>query len=207
MIELGLEIARDHAFDVISGVALLVCGWWFGRWRTTRQWVGQEFFSRIHISLTMLHNGMLDVRTLGERSCLQVFGNEEAARAIAEAARRAPLEDPILDLPRERYWSFLNSVVNEVSSLCAGGFIAADLGATVRRGTYVVCLTCERAAEVRTRKVRVLVVRKDQLLALPATMPVLRREQDVVRWQTLQRLAMAYAATPWRFVDVELVTS
>ena len=205
MIEFGFEIIREHAFDIVSGAGLLLCGWCFGRWRNTRQWSSQEFFSRLHISLTLIRDGRLSIRTLGERPCIDVFGNAEATRAIAEAARRTPPEDPILDLPRDTYWSFLNSVVNELSSLCAGAFIAADLGASARRGSYIVCLTCERTADVRTRKVRALVVRKELLLSLPDSMPRLDREQDVVRWKTLQSLAADYAIRPWRHVEVELV--
>ena len=206
MIEMGFGIIREHAFDVVSGVGLLVCGWFVGRWRTTRQWASQEFFARLHISLTLIHDGRLSIRTLGERSCIDVFGNAEAARAIADAARRTPPDDPLLDLPREGYWSFLNSVVNELSSLCAQGFIADDLGATVRRGSYIVCLTCERGADVRTRKVRAILVRKEVLFALPESMPSLDREQDVVRWKTLQSLAADYPKRPWRYVEVELVS-
>jgi hypothetical protein len=206
MIEMGFDIIREHAFDVVSGVGLLVCGWFVGRWRTTRQWASQEFFARLHISLTLIRDGRLSIRTLGERSCIDVFGNSEAARAIADAARRTPPDDPLLDLPREGYWSFLNSVVNELSSLCAQGFIADDLGATVRRGSYIVCLTCERGADVRTRKVRAILVRKEVLFALPESMPSLDREQDVVRWRTLQSLAADYPKRPWRYVEVELVS-
>jgi hypothetical protein len=206
MIEMGFDIIREHAFDVVSGVGLLVCGWFVGRWRTTRQWASQEFFARLHISLTLIRDGRLSIRTLGERSCIDVFGNSEAARAIADAARRTPHDDPLLDLPREGYWSFLNSVVNELSSLCAQGFIADDLGATVRRGSYIVCLTCERGADVRTRKVRAILVRKEVLFALPESMPSLDREQDVVRWRTLQSLAADYPKRPWRYVEVELVS-
>lgn len=206
MIDLGLDMIREHAFDIVSGMGLLVCGWWFGRWRTTRQWTSQEFLSRLHISLTLIHDGRLSIRTLGERSCVDVFGNAEAARAVADAARQTSPFDPILPLPRDTYWSFLNSLVNELSSLCAGGHVAADLGAPVRRGTYLACLTSERTADVRTRKVRALVVRKDLLLSLPATMPELSREQDAVRWETLRHLADAFPRTPWRFAEVELVS-
>ncbi len=206
MIEMGFDIIREHTFDIVSGVGLLVCGWFVGRWRTTRQWASQEFFARLHISLTLIRDGRLSIRTLGERSCIDVFGNAEAARAIADAARRTPPDDPLLDLPRERYWSFLNSVVNELSSLCAQGFIADDLGATVRRGSYIVCLTCERGADVRTRKVRAILVRKEVLFALPESMPRLDREQAVVRWKTLQSLAADYPQRPWRYVEVELVS-
>ncbi len=204
MIEMGLDLLREHAFDILSGVGLLVSGWWFGRWRMTRQWRSQEFLSRLQISLTLIQDGRLTVRTLGERSCVDVFGNTEAARTVADAARRTSADDSILDLPQDSYWSFLNSLVNELSSLCAGGYIAADLGAPVSRGIYVACLTCERTADVRTRKVRALVIRKELLLNLPATMPGLTREQDVVRWSTLRSLAAAQSRTPWRFVELEL---
>jgi hypothetical protein len=206
MIDLGLEMLHGHAYDIVSGVGLLVCGWCFGRWRTSRAWASQAFLSRLHLSLTIIYEGRLLIRTLGERSCIEVFGNAEAARAIANAAQRTSPQDPILALPRETYWSFLNSVVNELSTLCAAGHIAADLGAPVRRGDYVACLTSERTAGVRTRKVRALVVRKDLLLTLPETMPTLAREQDAVRWATLRSLAMAYPRTPWRFVELELVS-
>lgn len=206
MMEMGFEIIREHAFDIVSGLGLLVCGWLCGRWRTTRQWASQEFFGRLHISLTLVGDGRLSIRTLGERSCIDVFGNSEAARAIADAARRTSPADPLLDLPREGYWSFLNSLVNELSSVCAQGFIADDLGVAVRRGSYIVCLTCERDADVRTRKVRAIVVRKEVLLTLPESMPRLDREQDVVRWKTLQLLAADFPQRPWRYVEVELVS-
>lgn len=207
MVEYGLEVAWEHGFDAARGCILILIGWWFGRWRTSRQWKNQEFYSRIHFSLTLLHDGQLQIRTLGEKNCLDVFGNATAVRTIAEAARKAPVNTPLLDLPRDAYWSFLNSVVNEVSPICAGAFLAVDMGAPLRRETYVICLTCERTAEVRTRKIRAMVVRKALLAALPETTPAFSRETDAVRWSTLQTLATGYRTMPWKFIEVELVGS
>lgn len=205
MVEYGLAVIREHGFDAAWGCMLLVAGWLVGRWRTTRQWNSQEFFSRIHFSLTLLHDGRLQIRTLGEKHCLDVFGNATAARTIAEAARKTPVDAPLLDLPRDSYWSFLNSLVNEVSPICAGAFLSVDMGASLQREPYLICLTCERTAEVRTQKVRAMVVRKALLTALPAAPPTFSRANDSVRWNTLQSMAAAYTTAPWKFIEVELV--
>lgn len=204
LFDVGLDVLREHAFDVLSGGGLVLCGWLFGRRRALRDWQRQHFLDRVNISLTTLQHGRLLVRTLAEKPCTDVFRNLEAVRKVTAAAKATTSADPLLPLTRDEYWSYLNSVANEVSALCAGGFIAADLGAAVHSGTYVVCLTSEQAAEVRTRKIRVLVVRRETLLSLPAEMPSLAREQDAVRWSTLQALAAEYGRAPWRFLDIEL---
>lgn len=204
MPESVLWFVKEYGLDFIFSTGLVFMGWLIGRWRSAGDWRAQRFRDRVHISLTSLKDGQILIRTLAEKPMVELFGNEVAARSVRAATARATQDDPILDLPRDAYWRYLNGLVNELSQLCVRGHIAADLGVSTNHGTYVFCLTCETAPAVRTRKVRVLVVRKDRITDLPDRVPTIARDQDIVRWQTLLALAKQLPRTPWRFGEVDL---
>ena len=199
-----VEYLQDHAVKIITGLILMGVGWYFGRRRAHQSWQEQTFLDRLNISLNGIHDGTLTLRTLTEKHCEEVFLNRVAATRVTEAARKTTPEDSLLPIPREDYWYYLNGVLNELSEQFAEGHLRRDLGQPVKSAVYVVGLTCECAGEIRTQKVRAMVIRRDLLTKLPEEAPRFTSPQHSIRWKTLQQLASEYQKNPWRFIEVEL---
>lgn len=115
-----------------------------------------------------------------------------------------PQADPLLPLEEDDAWYLLNAVLNEISEQFALGHIKKDMGETVRSERYLICLTNERAGELKTRKIRAMVIQKKVLLALPEEIPKLESPQHATRYRTLKRLAEEYRGNPARFLDMEI---
>ena len=204
LIEFFFEKLEENWVKIVSAMILTALGWAFGYWRARRNWTRREFLDRLNFSLNSLDGGMLKIRTLAEVDADAVFLNSEAARRVVAAAGRTTAADPILPLPKDDYWYYLNAVLNEVSERFAVGLLRRDLGGNVLAVTYLVCLTCEAAGKARTRKVRAMLMRKDHLLNLPTEQPTYEAAIHATRWETLNLLAAEYRKNPWRFLEVEL---
>ena len=199
-----VEFIRGHWMQAVPVVASALIGWWFGKRRARQAWRKREFLDRLNISLTSLHEGQLLIRTLLEKRCEEVFLNSVATEAVIAQAQQTTAENPILPLPKEDYWFYLNSVLNELSEQFAEGVLRRDLGLPVTSGRYLVCLTSEAAGTARTRKIRSLVVLKSLLTKLPPEAPAFESPTHSTRWKTLQQLAAHYARSPEQFMEVEL---
>ncbi|MDB5387822.1 MAG: hypothetical protein JWM11_3468 [Planctomycetaceae bacterium] len=200
----------DNWMKLLTGLALMVLGWYFGKRKAHADWQKHEFLHRLNISLNLLlpsadkQSQLLQIRTVLEKSCEDIFLNSVASDAAEKAARKTTAENPILPLPKQDYWYYLNSVLNEIAEKFALGEIRRDLGLPVSRGKYLICLTCECAGEMRTRKVRAMVIQKQHLENLPAQVPTLEHPSHITRWETLQVLAAEYKKNPWQFLEIEL---
>jgi hypothetical protein len=199
-----VDTLREHAVKVIVGFVLMVVGWYFGKWRARSEWKRQEFLDRLNLSLNTIDNGVLKIRTLSEKRCEDVFLNSVASDTVQRLARKTTAADPILPIPKQDVWYFLNSVLNDVSEQFAAGLLKRDLGAPVASAVYLIALTCESAGDLRTRKIRAMIVKKSLLTNLPADAPRFESDHHSTRWQTLQSMAAEYAKNPWRFLEVEL---
>ena len=196
----------DHGIKVAVAVAFTLLGWLFGRWKAARDWRRREFFNRLNISLNSITDGSLLIRTVLEKSCEEVFMNKVAVDRLLEAAQRTSVADPIVPLLPEDRWYYLNAVLNEVSEKFSVGLFRREAGQPHDAVRYVICLTNECDGEVRTRKVRAMVIRRDLLLSLPAEMPTLEKPHHAVRWKTLQLMQKRYATDPSIFLELEILT-
>ncbi|MBI1345454.1 hypothetical protein GC163_04120 [bacterium] len=204
VLETLVDYLQDHAVKIITGLVLMVVGWYWGHRRARYDWQKQTFLDRLNISLNSIHNGQLLIRTLTEKHGQEIFLNSQAAAKVVEAARKTTPTDPLLPFSKDDYWYYLNAVLNELSEQFAVGHLRRDLGAPIQQARYLICLTCECHGELRTRKVRAMVVRKEVLTKLPAEAPAFASPHHSTRWSTLQMMAAEYAKHPWRFIEVEL---
>jgi len=195
---------QDHAVKFVTGLVLMTIGWWIGKWRAQKNWKKQEFFDRLNFSLNTLEKGVLKIRTLSEKRCEDVFLNSVASDTVQKLARRTTEKDPMLAIPINDTWYYLNAILNELSEQFAVGLLRRDLGAPTQSAIYIIALTCEAAGEVRTRKVRAMVIQKSVLATLPAEIPKLEAPNHSTRWETLRFLSTEYAKNPTRFLEVEL---
>lgn len=203
----------DNWMKLVTGFALMILGWYFGKRKAHTDWQKREFLHRLNISLNLLlpdptqQGHFLQIRTILEKSCHDIFLNSVASDAVEKAARRTTPENPLLPLPQKDYWYYLNSVLNEVAEKFALGEIRRDLGLPVTRGKYLICLTCECAGEMRTRKIRAMVIQKQYLENLPGATPSMEHPSHVTRWETLRAMAVEYKKNPWQFLELELSIS
>lgn len=205
IVEAVTDLIDDHWLKFVTGLAVMGIGWLFGHWRAQKKWEKKEFFDRLNVSLNSIAGGTLRIRTILEKSCLDVFLNSVAATSIVEAAQKTTEKDPTLPLGKDDYWYYLNSVLNEVAEKFAAGVIRRDMGLEAKSTAYLICLTNECAGEVRTRKVRAMLIQKSLLESLPEDRPQLESENHATRWVTLQILAAEWKTNPWKFLEMEIV--
>jgi len=200
------DLVNKNWGKVVSGLVLMALGWFLGKRRARFEWAQKSFLHRLNVSLNILRPGEpLRIRTLSEMSCDDVFLNPVATEQILAAAKKTTLQNPILPLPKDDYWYYLNAVLNEISEQFAAGHLRRDMGLPVTTRKYMICLTCEAAGDVRTRKVRAMVIAQEDLeKLLTSEPPALEHARHQTRWQTLQILAAEYAKNPHQFLEVEL---
>jgi hypothetical protein len=96
------------------------------------------------------------------RVCVRVCGAagvQELARAVMAAS---PL-NPFISLEPSHRWTWYNQVSNEISSITALGHLQGDVG-RIQRVWYVAALTLEADTVRVSKKVRVVLIRKDGAL-------------------------------------------
>lgn len=204
LVELAFDYAEDVWAKVAAGVAIAAVSWWLGRRRAARQWERKEFLDRLNVSLTTIDGGTLKIRTLLEKPCEAVFLNRNASATVLAAAVETTEANPIIPLPADDRWYYLNAVLNEIAEHFADGVLRRELGHETKSAWYVICLTNEQAGAVRTRKVRAMVVRESLLKTLPEKPPKFEAENHSTRWETLQTLAKRYAEDETQFLRIEL---
>jgi hypothetical protein len=172
--------------------------------RSRSRWQRRDFLDRLNVSLTSLRDGQLKIRTVLEMDVHDVFLNRSAASRIVELAKGTTERDPIIPIPAADRWYYLNSVLNEISERFAAGLLRRDAGLSVASENYLICLTCERAGDIRTQKIRAMMVRRELLEGLPAEEPTYESPNHANRWRTLQVMAERWRDDPDQFLAVEI---
>jgi hypothetical protein len=198
------EVIWGVASKILSAVALMVFGAMFGGWRARRSFYDRRFFDQLNVSMTYFEDNTLRIRTLYEKPVSEVFLNKAAVNAIVAAAQKTTPEDPLLPLKQDDYWTYLNSVLNNVAGHFSVGQMKKEMGLPVQSERYLLCLTREVAGDIRSHKVRVMVVRKSLLENLPEEAPHLEVEHHSNRWRTLQLMAKRWKSTPHCFLEMEI---
>ena len=92
------------------------------------------------------------------------FLNSAAVDQIIRVAAKTTAADPILPISDDDNWFYLNSVLNDLSEQFAVGLLKKDMGGKVDAATYLLALTCEAAGEMKTRKIRAMVIHEGDLV-------------------------------------------
>lgn len=195
----------EHGIKILTAAAFTFVGWLIGRWRAARSWKNREFFNRLNVSLNSFHDGKLLIRTVLEKTCEEIFLNKVAVERLIQAAQKTTKENPFVPIAKEDRWFYLNAVLNELSETFAVGLFKREAGQSFEAKRYLICLTNECDGEVKTRKVRAMVIRKDVLINLPEQAPALESSNHSIRWKTLQLMQKAYQADPGQFIEAEIV--
>ena len=111
-----------------------------------------------------LFGDTLAMRTLLEVETNEVWPNAHGVKLLHSAAVRTTVADPFIKLPVQADRDFLHRAVkNALSELCPAAFVATALGHPVKTGKFLFAVTCERYPEMRTVKLRVLLVEEGTL--------------------------------------------
>ncbi len=204
LLETLLDYAQENAMKIVWGIIIAGIGWYFGRRRAQASWKKQQFLNRLNISLNMLDAGTLKIRTLSEKTCEDVFLNQHAAEVLKRYALKTTQNNPVIPIPANEVWFFLNSVLNEISEQFAQGQIRKDLGISVQEAEYLICLTREASGEINTQKIRAMMIRKSLLLNLPIEEPQYESPVHHIRWKTLQQMSQHYQHHPGDFLSVSI---
>jgi hypothetical protein len=205
VVGLVVEGVSQYWFEALASLLLVALGWTVGRWRARRAWTRRDFLGRINISLNSFEGGKLLIRTIVEKPLDDVFINRAAVDRVRAAAQATSEQRPLLVLSAADRWPVLNCVLNQVSERFAEGHLRRDLGHPVKLESYMLCLTRERSGDVRTDKVRAMLIKKATLAALPEQPPAFEQPSHHVRFKTLQCLAELHDTEPDSFVELELV--
>jgi hypothetical protein len=199
------QIVTEHGVKVLTAAAFTAAGLLIGRWRAAQSWKKREFFDRLNVSLNSLHGGKLLIRTVLEKTCEEILLNKVAVERLIKLAQQTTKDNPIIPIPKEDRWFYLNAILNELSETFAEGLFKREAGKPHDAVRYLICLTNECDGEVRTRKVRAMVMRKDTMLNLPSDPPTLESPNHAIRWKTLQQMQKAYAVDSTNFIEAEIV--
>jgi hypothetical protein len=166
---------------------------------------------RLNVSLNSIQDGTLKIRTILEMKNEDIFLNPAAAKAIVKYAKQTTAQDPLLPIPEHDCWQYLNAVLNEISERFAVGTMRRDVAWPVAHNKYLLCLTCEAAGDVRTRKVRAMLVRKTlvekgigMFVVSANGQPKYESHWHETRWETLKIMAVQYNKNPHRFIEMEI---
>ena len=199
------DLITDHWVKFVTAAAFTAIGWLVARWRADREWKKREFFNRLNISLNSISDGTLRIRTISEKLCSDIFLNRVAVDRLISSAQQTEKDQPIIPVARADSWFYLNSVLNELSEQFAEGLLRREAGLPHKAVRYLICLTNECDGEIRTRKIRAMVIQKELLLALPDEQPKLESPNHSIRWKTLKHMQARYAQQPWQFLEAEVV--
>lgn len=184
----------EYGKEILIPILSLIAGNLLGRWQSWREWSSRSFMERVTVSLNFIENDELKIRTLLERTSTEVFRNPEMIRTITRASQTND-QHPILDLPEEEYWYYLNAVLNVISERFAEGFVRQEAGMAVQANTYLMFLTSETSGPVRQRKIRTMLIREDLLLQAKTLTPEFKNEFHANRWASLGMVAEEWERT------------
>lgn len=163
--------------------------------RRRKQWHRKQFLAHVNFSLNYVQGTGLVMRTLLERPASDVWLNDYGVRMVLAAAHRTTVEEPFIRLRHPRDVEFANrAVLNLLSERFADTFLAASLGVPVRKALFCFAITCEKYEEIRTHKLRVLIVEEKMLKDLfgPNNGAAKLKIDEVVYKARIQTLRLLY---------------
>ena len=206
--DLILEILTNHGIKIVVGFLFGAVGLWIGKQRALANWRKREFRDRLNISLNYVDGGTLRIRTVVEDAISEVLLSSTAVDMVRKAAKQTTPGKPILPLPEKDHWFVHNEVLNQLAERFSAGQLRKEMGEPVRSEYYVLVLTSEADGAVRTRKVRVMMLRRSMLKSYVENYsqqpPELENPAHKTRHETLLNIAGAYQANPSGFTEIEL---
>lgn len=135
--------------------------------RRRSDWMRKSFMSQVNFSLNFIQNGQLCLRTLLETTAPQVWLNSYGIRKVFKAASRTRPDQPFIILNDEEDMGFARrAVLNVLSEKFAEVYLAQGMGLPVKIARFVFAITFENFPDMRTRKIRILIMEVESLKKL-----------------------------------------
>jgi len=174
-------------------------------WRNYRRKV---FMDRIHFSANIVDRSeggpYLRLRCWKEDNLRDTLDNPVLRRLVLKAARRCTGDVPFVIIPNAMdQWVLNTTILNYMSSMTPESNVARLAGRPVQLNRFVFAVTCEPYGSVKIRKLRVMIIREEDLKRFldPAFRDSLKYEVDHHRDRTRTLHTMARA-----MCDPELAT-
>jgi len=152
---------------------LLITGSAIGAVSIRRQydWRHRRFTQQVNFSLTtpVERDGaeILLLRTLLEESAANVWLNEFGVSRVLKAARLTTREMPFLRIVQRHDRDLvMNAVLNVLSERFSDAFVARAVGVPIKTDSFLFGLTWERYGEMKTQKLRVILIKRTDLQSL-----------------------------------------
>jgi len=205
--DLLLQLLQEHGWKglgVVFTAAIAGYGWYISR----QEWRKRQALNRFSLSLNTFERDPVTGKWhlwlyAGIEASVDALigGNSYAKRLLIRAAKATTEEEPFIIpskiLSNEDLAMILNDIANCLECRTFKGALHADAGLPHHEETYLIGLTCEKRRDIRLRKIRALIIRKDKLQDsfFPYLKPeelVLEKPHHRVRWETLQRMRRHY---------------
>lgn len=139
--------------------------------RRQYDWRRRRFTQQVNFSLTIPverdGSATLLLRTLLEDSATHVWLNQFGVSRVLRAARLTTLEMPFLRIAQLRDRDLvMNAVLNVLSERFSDAFVARAVGVPIKTDVFLFGLTWERYGEMKTQKLRVILIRRADLEGL-----------------------------------------
>jgi hypothetical protein len=156
------EVVKPHGYMIALVLTWICIG--IVALRRRLHWRRKQFLTLVNFSLNYTVGSQLAMRTLLESTTDDVWPNEYGVKKLLYGAARATIENPFIVMDEQKDRDFVNrAVLNMLSQRFAETFIAASLGVPVRSATFIYAVTCEKYTDIRTLKVRVLLIEERTL--------------------------------------------
>lgn len=157
-----LDQAKNYWGAIGFAITWLGIGWVY--FRSRRDWQRKEFMGQVNFSLNFNDGGRLAMRTMMETSADQVWLNQYGVKMVQAAADAATVEQPFLIMRDRDDQAFVNrAVLNVLSERFAEAFVCQATGVPVQVRGFIFGITYERYADMRTLKLRVLLIEEKAL--------------------------------------------
>jgi len=200
------DLIVDHwtkfLYLAIGAGAIYLWRWWKDR----RDYQNAQFNSYVVVTVTTIMEGKLRIFTLDTPTISQIFKNRLIRSLVKKAAAQTTKDDPVLQFANDRDRDFAYiSVVNHVSGLFRDVLLAKALDRPTNSAEFFLVLTWERAGEMVTQKLRIMVIRKETLLNWPEdNAPGLVEPHHITRHRTMLAIKQQVQDSPDAFKAVIL---
>jgi hypothetical protein len=159
-----LEFARQHIGIGTIGLLFTWGGILWVYFRKRADWARKQFLTQVNFSLTYVRDGKMAMRTLMESTAQQVWLNDLGVKKVARAAAKTTRDQPFVELEDPVDMDFVyRAVLNVLSEKFAESYLAETLGLPVTAQEYLFTISFERYSDIRTLKLRVLLVSEKDL--------------------------------------------
>jgi hypothetical protein len=135
--------------------------------RRRTAWKQKSFLNQVNFSLNYIEDGQLCLRTLLELSATEVWLNDYGIKKVFNAAAQTRPDQPFIHLDDKEDMDFIKrAVLNVLSEKFAEAFLARSMNLPVRLAKYCFAITFENFPDMRTRKIRVLLMETETLKRL-----------------------------------------